>query len=365
MDFHNLYRHGFARVAACTLPIRMVQPRANAEAVLAQARECADDGACLAVFPELTLTGYSIEDLLMQDTVLAATQDALAWLVAPDRRPRRRARGRRAAGQPEPDLQLRGGDPPRKRPRRGAQVVPADLPRVLRASPDRRPATTSPARSGWPVQDVPFGSDLLFAADDLPGLRAERRDLRGHVGADPAVRRGGAGGRDRDRQPVRQPDHRGEGRGAQAAVRVRLVAAAGRLRLRRRRRGRIVHRPVLGRADADLRERRAAGRVRALPRGPRRVDRRPRPGLAGAEPAAAGHLRRQPPHPRRPHRRVPDGHLRRSRRRTATSACGGRSRGSRSSRRTRPGSPRTATRRTTSRCPAWSSGCGRSASRRS
>ena len=32
MDFYNLYNHGFARVAACTLPIRMVQPLANAEA---------------------------------------------------------------------------------------------------------------------------------------------------------------------------------------------------------------------------------------------------------------------------------------------------------------------------------------------
>ena len=81
MDFYNLYSHGFARVAACTFGIRMVQPMANAEAVLAQARECAEAGASLAVFPELTLTGYSIEDLLMQDTVLSAAEDALAWLV--------------------------------------------------------------------------------------------------------------------------------------------------------------------------------------------------------------------------------------------------------------------------------------------
>ena len=29
MDFYNLYSHGFARVAACTFGIRMVQPMAN------------------------------------------------------------------------------------------------------------------------------------------------------------------------------------------------------------------------------------------------------------------------------------------------------------------------------------------------
>ncbi|MGB2934502.1 MAG: NAD(+) synthase [Nostocoides sp.] len=81
MDFFNLYAHGFARVAACTLPITMVQPRRNAEAVLAQAREAANQGAVLAVFPELCLTGYSIEDLLMQDMVLDAADEALGCLA--------------------------------------------------------------------------------------------------------------------------------------------------------------------------------------------------------------------------------------------------------------------------------------------
>ena len=81
MDFFNLYAHGFARVAACTLPITLVQPQRNAEAVLAQAREVASDGAVLAVFPELCLTGYSIDDLLMQDLVLDATDSALGWLA--------------------------------------------------------------------------------------------------------------------------------------------------------------------------------------------------------------------------------------------------------------------------------------------
>ena len=169
MDFHNLYRHGFARVAACTLPIRMVQPRANAEAVLAQARECADAGACLAVFPELTLTGYSIEDLLMQDTVLAATQDALAWLVPQTA---------------DLDIVLVVGAPLVSLNRiyncavviqRGSilGVVPKAYLPTYREFYERRqigPGDDVTGEIRVAGEDVPFGSDLLFAADDLPGF---------------------------------------------------------------------------------------------------------------------------------------------------------------------------------------------------
>lgn len=81
MDFHSLYAHGFVRVAAATLPITMVQPDVNAAAVAAQARELAADGVALAVFPELCLTGYSIEDLLLQDAVLDAADAAIGTLA--------------------------------------------------------------------------------------------------------------------------------------------------------------------------------------------------------------------------------------------------------------------------------------------
>src|SRR5688500_16718816 len=64
MNFRSIYQHGFARVAACTGRISVADPPANAEVVLRLARECADEGVAVAVFPELNLTGYSIEDLL-------------------------------------------------------------------------------------------------------------------------------------------------------------------------------------------------------------------------------------------------------------------------------------------------------------
>ena len=169
MDFHNLYHHGFARVAACTLPIAMVQPQVNAEAVLAQARECADTGACLAVFPELTLTGYSIEDLLMQDTVLAATQDALAWLV-----PQTATLGCIiVVGAPLVSLNRIYNCAVVIHRGIVLGVVPKCYLPTYREFYERRQIGAGDDVTGEirvAGQDVPFGSDLLFAAEDVPGF---------------------------------------------------------------------------------------------------------------------------------------------------------------------------------------------------
>lgn len=81
MNFHSIYRHGFARVAACVTASSVANPTANAEAILAAARACHDRGAAVAVFPELCLSGYAIEDLVKQDALLDAVQRGLLTLV--------------------------------------------------------------------------------------------------------------------------------------------------------------------------------------------------------------------------------------------------------------------------------------------
>ncbi|MBA3905716.1 MAG: NAD(+) synthase, partial [Pseudonocardiales bacterium] len=81
-DFRSAYRHGLLRVAACTLRTAIGDPPANAASVLRVGRECADEGVGLAIFPELTLSGYSIEDILLQDTLLDSVERALATVVA-------------------------------------------------------------------------------------------------------------------------------------------------------------------------------------------------------------------------------------------------------------------------------------------
>jgi NAD+ synthase (glutamine-hydrolysing) len=82
VDFYSAYAQGFARVAACTLPVHLADPAANAAAVIEQARACHDDAVAVAVFPELCLTGYSLDDLFLQDALLAAVEEGIAEVLA-------------------------------------------------------------------------------------------------------------------------------------------------------------------------------------------------------------------------------------------------------------------------------------------
>ena len=77
MDFHSLYAHGFARVAACTADVCIADPARNAESIVEVARRCSEAGVAVALFPELSLTGYAIDDLLGQDALLDAVHDGL------------------------------------------------------------------------------------------------------------------------------------------------------------------------------------------------------------------------------------------------------------------------------------------------
>ena len=169
MDFYSAYRHGFARVAACTLHTALADPPANAESVLRLAQACHDDGVAVAVFPELTLSGYSIEDILLQDTLLESVEEALVEIVA-------------ASAVLAPVLVV--GAPLRHRHRiyntavvihRGAVlgVAPKSYLPTYREFYERRQAAAGDEVRGTirvAGADVPFGPDLLFVASDLPGL---------------------------------------------------------------------------------------------------------------------------------------------------------------------------------------------------
>lgn len=76
------YAHGFARVAAVTVPVAVADPATNAQSILDAARELHDDHVAVAVFPELSLTGYAIDDLVLQDVLLDVVTEAVETLVA-------------------------------------------------------------------------------------------------------------------------------------------------------------------------------------------------------------------------------------------------------------------------------------------
>jgi NAD+ synthase (glutamine-hydrolysing) len=80
-SFFSPYRHGFVRVATAVPKVKLADPAVNAQSVLALAREAHDAGVAVIVFPELGLTGYTIDDLFQQDVLLDAVEAAIATLA--------------------------------------------------------------------------------------------------------------------------------------------------------------------------------------------------------------------------------------------------------------------------------------------
>jgi NAD+ synthase (glutamine-hydrolysing) len=171
VDFYSAYAHGFARVAACTLPVAIADPAANAGAVLAQARACHEDAVAVVVFPELCLTGYAIDDLLLQDTLLEATRDAIDDVVL---------------GSADLMPVLVVGAPLVHGTRVLNCAVVIHRGRILGVSAksylptyrefyERRHFAPADDRRGTTIElcgaEVPFGPDLIFGATDLPDLR--------------------------------------------------------------------------------------------------------------------------------------------------------------------------------------------------
>ena len=186
-------RTDLLRVALAQLNPTVGDIRGNARKISDGIARARDEGASLVVFPELCLTGYPPEDLLLKTTL-------------PGRR-RRRASGARG---PDPGDRRRGG-----------------LPGEGRGRLQQRRGAGRRRRGGHLPQDVPAELRGLRRAALLPvrrrggDRRAERRadraqHLRGHLGAGPAGDDRGARGRAGDPEPVRLPLSPRRGRRARA-----------------------------------------------------------------------------------------------------------------------------------------------------
>lgn len=166
----SLYQHGMLRVATAAPVVALAKPATNAERMTELWRDAHADDTALIVFPELGVTGYALDDLLLQDALLDAAETAIATLVAASR-----------------DLMpvAVAGVPLRVAGRlyntavvihRGSVlgVVPKTyLPNYREFYEARHFASGVHA----PVStvrlagvDIPFGTDLLFAAEDYPDL---------------------------------------------------------------------------------------------------------------------------------------------------------------------------------------------------
>ena len=168
--FYSIHAHGFVRVAAATPIATAGDPVANAEAALALAREADAAHVDLVVYPELNLSSYAVDDLHLQDGFIAATEAAIAAVVA-------------GSAKLKPVLVV--GAPLRRNGRlyncawviargRILGIVPKSFLPNYREYYEKRWFAPGVGLTGLTVEiggeTVPFGTDLIFAARDLPAL---------------------------------------------------------------------------------------------------------------------------------------------------------------------------------------------------
>jgi len=169
--FDDLCEHGFARVAACLPRLEIADPAKNLARTIDLAGMADRDGAVAAVFPELNLSGYSLDDLFHQSAVLDGSRAALVELAAASRD----LRPVLIVGLPlEVDgavfnvaAVVHGG--------RIAGVVPKVYLPNYREYYEKRYFAAAESRRAEVVslgdEEVPFGEDLLFDVGPVPGFR--------------------------------------------------------------------------------------------------------------------------------------------------------------------------------------------------
>jgi len=166
--FFSLHRQGFVRVAACTPRITVADPMSNAQETLALMREGQTRHIDLMLFPELGISAYAIDDLLLQDALLDGVEAALKELVD-------------ASRALAPVFIL--GAPVRRNGRLYNCGVVISRGKILGVTPksflpnyreyyENRWFAPGVGAVGLDValagQTAPFGVDLIFAAADLP-----------------------------------------------------------------------------------------------------------------------------------------------------------------------------------------------------
>ncbi len=166
--FYSLYSHGFVRVAVCVPHVRVADPTFNTARTLALAQRASDLNAGVALFPELGISAYSNDDLFHQDALLEASVRGVAELVAASRTLTPVV----IVGAPLVFEQrlfncavviYRG---------RVLGIVPKSYLPNYREFYEKRQFSAARDAVGrsvrWLGTEVPFGNDLVFAAENLP-----------------------------------------------------------------------------------------------------------------------------------------------------------------------------------------------------
>jgi NAD+ synthase (glutamine-hydrolysing) len=168
--FYDMHSHGFVRVATATPCSRPADVAFNTDGVIAEAEKAHAQHVDLVVFPELALSSYAIDDLHLQRAILEGVEQGLAKLIE-------------ASAALNPVLVV--GAPLRRGDKiyncavviAGGEmlgVIPKSyLPNYREFYEKRYFAHGRNCQDLWIAvngEEVPFGTDLVFAASNLPGF---------------------------------------------------------------------------------------------------------------------------------------------------------------------------------------------------
>lgn len=168
--FHDRRTHGLVRVATATPYVRPANVAANADGILEEARKAHERGADLVVYPELCVSSYAIDDLHLQSALQDRVERAIGEIME-------------ASAELSPVLVI--GAPLRRNAKlyncavvvahgKVLGVVPKSyLPNYREFYEKRHFTHGRNCQDLWIAvngEEVPFGTDLIFAAADMPNF---------------------------------------------------------------------------------------------------------------------------------------------------------------------------------------------------
>ncbi|QUL38335.1 NAD(+) synthase [Erythrobacter sp. JK5] len=168
--FYDMHAHGFVRVATATPRSRTADVAANTAGVIAEAKRAHAANVDLVVYPELCLSSYAIDDLHLQNALLDRVERAVGEVVAASKEIAPvlviGAPLRRTGKLYNCALVIAGGEL--------LGVIPKSyLPNYREFYEKRHFAHGRDCRDLWigvNGEEAPFGTDLVFAAANLPGF---------------------------------------------------------------------------------------------------------------------------------------------------------------------------------------------------
>jgi NAD+ synthase (glutamine-hydrolysing) len=169
--FYDMHAHGFVRVATSTPSVRTADVDHNRDAIVGEAKRAHEAGVDLVVYPELCVSSYALDDLLMQGALLDAVERAVGEVVA-------------ASAKLSPVLLI--GAPLRHNGRlyncalaiadgRLLGVVPKSYLPNYREYYEKRWFASGRNVIGQTIRigedEAPFGTDLVFASNQIAGFK--------------------------------------------------------------------------------------------------------------------------------------------------------------------------------------------------